>query len=66
MVVKLYLVDSEITEDIQLENNKNKLPLPQTETELQPVKCGRGRLRKYPIKINTANISIYLQDEDND
>jgi hypothetical protein len=41
-------------------------PLPQTEPKSQPVKRGRGRPRKYPIKANTANISIYLQDEDND
>src|SRR6266567_1453686 len=80
-VVKPYLVDPEIT-DIQPEDDKSELPLPQTEPEPQPqtepgpqpqtepgpqpVKRGRGRPRKYPIEANTANISIYLQDEDND
>ena len=73
MVVKPYLVDPKITEDMQPEDNKNELPLPQTKPEPlpqtkprpQPIKHRRGRPCKYPIETNTANISIYLQDEDN-
>jgi hypothetical protein len=34
--VKLYLVDLEITKDMQPENDKNELPLPQTEPEFPP------------------------------
>ena len=63
--MKPYLVDPETTKDIQPEDNKSELPLPQTETEPQPIKCGKGRLYKHPVKTNTVNISIYLQDEDN-
>ena len=78
--MKPYLVDPKIT-DIQPEDNKSKLPLPQTKPKPQPqtkprpqpqtkprpqpIKRKRSRLCKYPIKANTTNILIYLQDKDN-
>jgi hypothetical protein len=64
--VKPYLVDPNIIEDTQdgLPQPKINLTIVDQEPDSQPVKRGRGRPRKYPIRAYIANISIYLQDED--
>ena len=68
-VVKPYLTDDAVNDpepgevDSEIPQQAEESPLPQVET--QPQKRGRGRPRKHPIQSNQADLTAFLQD-DND
>jgi hypothetical protein len=68
-IVKPYFTDDTVDE---LESGEADSELPQlveepplSQVEIQPQKRGRGRPRKHPIQLNQADLTIFLQN-DND
>jgi hypothetical protein len=60
--------DTELAGDSTVAKNPTTQPalpvqLVQPAQPVQPVKRGQGRPRKYPINLNIADISVFLQDE---